>query len=89
MEYRHLLKWIVLSVVLLLVVTNEATIAQGKFKKLSGQNITGIIGAELQARSRQQCASRWVQHKHHREDRSRSKGNNSSGVLTFQESALR
>ena len=73
MEYRS----IVLPVVLFPVVATQATIVQRKFEKLSGQNITGIIGAELKTRSRLQCAFRWVQYKLHSEDRSRTKGNSS------------
>ena len=51
----------ILLVLLLPVIVTQATFVQNTFEKLElGQNIIGKIGAEIKARSRQECAVRQV-----------------------------
>ena len=51
----------ILLVLLLPVIVTQATFVQNTFEKLEpGQNITGKIGAEIKARSHQECAVRQV-----------------------------
>ena len=51
----------ILLVLMLPVIVTQATFVQNTFEKLEpGQNITGKIGAEIKARSRQECAVRQV-----------------------------
>ena len=51
----------ILLVLLFPVFVTQATFVQNTFEKLEpGQNITGAIGAEIKARSHQECAVRQV-----------------------------
>ena len=62
MNYSIRFQWMSLAAVLLQVGTH-ATMVQGRFKVLSGQNISGEIGAELKTISRMDCAVRLVKNK--------------------------
>ena len=51
----------ILLILVLPVFVTQATVVQNKFKKLDpGQRIIGVIGAEIKARSRRECAVRQV-----------------------------